>query len=420
MARRQKSKQRREQQNDPLEALRPLVVLGLLGMILYGAYSIIQKGPREVAQSWQQNGATAQATSNAPPFAGNPTIPPAVELGGLPTASATIPPTGMPSETTQAAAITTTTSTNQSVSMSQPATSAATANPAAILLPNTKQAATDIGTPNEDQLPPTYIDAVAAVPPKPATSTAAATVAPQISRTQPPLHDSVAFTAAWDDAHNKLEAGRYAEALAILSVWYDNASLSPEENRQLETLLGQLAGTVIYSTQDMLLPPHIVAPGETLATIAGQLDIPWKLLGKINGIGPEGPVTGQAIKVLRGPFDAVVSVSRRRLSLQVGGRYAGTFAVAIGKEFSVRTGSSVQFLEVQPADTTPTSETVSVAYQPTLRSAILLSDRLRIEPAADPGFVASTPDGHVLLVSTADFADLVDILGPGSQLLVRQ
>ena len=46
MARRSKSKHRREQQNDPLEALRPLIVLGLLGMILYGAYSIIQKGPK--------------------------------------------------------------------------------------------------------------------------------------------------------------------------------------------------------------------------------------------------------------------------------------------------------------------------------------------------------------------------------------
>ena len=52
MARRSKSKHRREQQNDPLEALRPLIFLGLLGMILYGAYSIIQKDPKEINQEW--------------------------------------------------------------------------------------------------------------------------------------------------------------------------------------------------------------------------------------------------------------------------------------------------------------------------------------------------------------------------------
>ena len=65
MARRSKSKHRREQQNDPLEALRPLIVLGLLGMILYGAYSIIQKGPKETNQEWQPPGATHAAIGEA-------------------------------------------------------------------------------------------------------------------------------------------------------------------------------------------------------------------------------------------------------------------------------------------------------------------------------------------------------------------
>jgi len=85
MARRPKSKQRREQRSDPLEALRPLVVLGLLGMILYGAYSIIQKGPEGTSPEWQQN--EPVATSTAPPFVPNQPTPPAVEL------AATVPPT---------------------------------------------------------------------------------------------------------------------------------------------------------------------------------------------------------------------------------------------------------------------------------------------------------------------------------------
>lgn len=415
MARRQKSKQRREQRNDPLEALRPLVVLGLLGMILYGAYSIIQKGPREVAQSWQPNQSAGQAASEAPPFTPNSTAPPNVELGTLPMGHATTSTTRMPPETTQDAATIIAQPTNHSVPPSQPAANTAAENAATASIPEAGQAMALSETPTGDQLPPTYIEAVAAVPPKPANPTANALTTTPAS----PSQDSVAFTAAWDDAHNKLEAGRYAEALAILSVWFDDNSLSPEENRQLETLLGQLAGTVIYSPQDMLLPPHIVAAGETLETIARPLDVPWKLLAKINGVGPEGLVSGQAIKVLRGPFDAVVSVSRRRLSLQVGGRYAGTFAVAIGRGFSARTGSSVQFLEVK-GDTNLASGPVPVAYQPSQHSAIMLSDNLRIEPAAEPGFVASSPDEQVLLVSTADYADLVDILGPGSQLLVRQ
>ena len=97
MARRSKSKHRREQQNDPLEALRPLIVLGLLGMILYGAYSIIQKGPKETNQEWQPPGSTHATTSDAPPF--KPSVPtpqvstpPSVELQSPPEALTSLPP----------------------------------------------------------------------------------------------------------------------------------------------------------------------------------------------------------------------------------------------------------------------------------------------------------------------------------------
>lgn len=414
MARRPKSKQRREQRSDPLEALRPLVVLGLLGMILYGAYSIIQKGPQETAPAWQQNESTA--TSAAPPFVPNQPTPPSVELAATapplvnaatpatppPAAASPFPPAAAaaPAAISAAAAVTATPGNLQGTEPAAPPSNLAA------------------DAPRGDEMPPTYIDAVAAAPPKPAADTAATSTTSLGAEAS--AHDSAAFTAAWADAHNKLEAGRYAEALAILSVWYDDASLSAEEGRQLETLLGQLAGTVIYSTQDMLLPPHITAPGETLESIASPLNVPWKLLAKINGVGPEGPLPGQAIKVVRGPFDAVVSVSRRRLSLQVGGRYAGSFAAAIGSGFATRSGSSVQFIEVQRASSEPAAATVPVAYQSTARPAIVLSDGLRIEPAAEPGFVASSPADQVLLVSIADFADLADILGPGSQLLVRQ
>ena len=103
-----------------------------------------------------------------------------------------------------------------------------------------------------------------------------------------------AFSAAWADAHDKLGAGRYAEALAVLSAWYDDPTLGIEESQRLEELLGQLAGTVIYSQGDLLLPPHIVAPGETLPAIAATLAVPWQLLAKINGVDAPASQIGRA------------------------------------------------------------------------------------------------------------------------------
>ena len=390
MARRSKSKHRREQQNDPLEALRPLIVLGLLGMILYGAYSIIQKGPKETNQEWQPPGATHTATSDAPPFEPSITTPPlttppSVEVQTPPSAITSLPPNQIrpPSAPLGAQALVT----------DQPL------------------------SPGTEQMPPTYIDAVPAVPPQ---SQSPNDTAGLVRENMPEQKESAAFTAAWTDAHNKLEAGRYAEALAVLSVWHDNPSLSVEENHQLERLLGQLAGTVIYSTQDMLLPPHTVAGGETLETIAKPLNIPWELLSKINGVASDELTTGQRIKVLRGPFDGVVSVSRRRISLQVGGRYAGTFPAAIGKGFVSRSGSSVKLLDIQNETKTQTAQTVPVGFRPAGRAAIILENGLSIRPANDPSFVMKTPEDNVLLVSSADFNDLAGILGQGSHLLVRE
>ena len=71
MATRSKSSGRSDRESDSMEALKPLVVLVLFGTILYGAYSVVQKGPTPPADA---------AASDAPPFAGTPAAAPQVEL----------------------------------------------------------------------------------------------------------------------------------------------------------------------------------------------------------------------------------------------------------------------------------------------------------------------------------------------------
>jgi hypothetical protein len=246
----------------------------------------------------------------------------------------------------------------------------------------------------------------------------AASLPPEMPPPAGTLPSSAAFATAWADAHEKLAGGRYAEALTALSVWYDDPSLGLEESHRLEDLLGQLAGTVIYSQQDLLQPPHVVAPGETLPAIAAQLGVSWQLLAKINGVGdPMQLIPGEHLKVVRGPFDAVVSVARRRISLQVGGAYAGSFPVVIGREFLPRVGSSLPVAEVRrEAGVSQAPIPGAAATRPT----ILLADGLSIQAADDPAVVADDAAPGSLIVSVRDLAELIDILGPGSSVLVRQ
>jgi len=402
-----------------MDALKPLLVLGLLGTILYGAYSIVQKGPAQSGPAWQPPAveaglAQAGMTSNAPPF-----VAPAVEM--------TPPVAGhvVPSQPMNPPAAVPATSFPTPVAAALPAATAAVA-----------AAATD--------RPPTYLNAQSAAPPVadplPTMPPAGAApfTAPETLPTEPPSSPiaaapatrtarSAAFASAWAEAHDKLAAGRYAEALALLSVWYDDTSLGPEESQRLEDLLSQLAGSVIYSQQDLLLPPYVVAAGDTLQSVSAPLGVPWQLLAKINGVeDPAQLVPGEQLKVLRGPFDAVVSVSRGRLSLQVGGNYAGSFPVMVGRQVQERVGASLSVVDIRRGSSaTPSSGSFGAASQvayvaSTGAKAIVLGDGLTIDAVEDPSLVADTVPTSSLVVAARDLDEIVDILGPGSHVLVRK
>jgi hypothetical protein len=407
MASRSRAPRRRESDSDTADSLKPLVVLVLLGTIMYGAWSVVTRGPGELP------GDPARAEMAVAPLFS----PPADAAAG-PVAD---PPPALPAT---------------------PPVTAAPASPAGSPVP----------APPPTDAAPTYLSAVPAPPPlaesfpagpppaavpgmQPGQPGAPVAAAPQSidapfdPRQMPPATAAVAeprtaaFASAWADAHDKLAAGRYAEALAVLSMWYDDPSLGPEESQRLEDILGQLAGTVIYSQQDLLLPPHVVEPGETLMAIAAPLAVPWPLLAKINGVAdPARLVPGEALKMIRGPFDGIVSVSRRRLSLQVGTSYAGSFPVVVGRQLRDRVGGSFIVLAARPdAPADPAGGVTPAAWGQPGPRAITLSDGIVIEAVADPTLASEeTIAPTSLVVSDRDLAELADILGAGSRVLIRR
>jgi hypothetical protein len=475
MASRAKHHSRSDRDSDSMEAVKPLVVLVLFGTILYGAYCVVQKGPSSSAEGTATT-APAEAPAFAPPaveIASAAPAPPAAQVAPLAPPASTMPPPVVaaavaapitasapvaPAVATQAAPPAMPPLT-EPFSAGTPPPSMPTAAPAALPLQSAAVAVAagagaTLGAVAAEEAArvspsaPTYLTAESAPPPAHDTVAASAptaaagssldrpdrfatlappTVAAAAAATAPPPSSaasgsSAAFATAWADAHDKLAAGRYAEALAALSVWYDDPSLGLEESQRLEDLLGQLAGTVIYSQQDLLLAPHVVAAGETLPAIAAPLGVSWQLLAKINGIAdPQHLVPAEHLKLIRGPFDAVVSVSRRRLSLQLGGNYAGSFPVVVGRQFLGRVGSSLPVVEIRRgAGRDVQAVTATMPESSALKPSLLLGDGLVIEAAEDPGITNDMSPATSLIMSVRDLEELFDILGPGSRVLVRQ
>jgi LysM repeat protein len=224
-----------------------------------------------------------------------------------------------------------------------------------------------------------------------------------------------------------LDRGELGKALVKLSDWYGDPSLTPEETQEVETLLGQLAGDVIYEgpPAHRLAPKHVVATGETLETIAQKYNVPWQLLAKINRIAdPAAVQVGQELKVMQGPFSAIVDLGKRRMTLMLDRCYAGKFNIELDPTASIEEGSwkvdqklltpIVGGVYGQPAGATEDrglliTNTASPTSQPAMLRGPGMADQVSAPPAA-----------RVIRFKATDVGDVYDILSVGSTITIRR
>ena len=234
------------------------------------------------------------------------------------------------------------------------------------------------------------------------------------------------FSATRLTVQSALDRGELSQALLLLSDWYGDPSLSPAETKEVDLLLSQLAGSVIYSTEHRLEPPYMVQDGEGLEEIAKKFEVPWQLLAKINGLsGSDTIQPGQQLKVVRGPFSALVDLSQRRLTLMLDRRYAGQFAIDVDPDTSVEAGHwAVNQKLVTPGNVGLTN---SAPATPSDQKSIMMTgssggaNGIAIIRGSNSSAVGATdPVGRVLRLKSQDVEDVYDILSLGSQVIIRR
>jgi LysM repeat protein len=255
----------------------------------------------------------------------------------------------------------------------------------------------------------------------PATVTSAAETTPE-----PPLSKPTMFPAARVAAQGALERGNLAEALATLSEWYGDPSLTPTEVTELSDLLSQLAGSVIYDNQShRLAAPHVVQMGETLPAIADKYNVPWQLLAKINGVAdPATLAPGQVLKVIPGPFSAEIDLSERTLTLLLDRMYAGQFPLELEPTATVEEGQwKVDSKLLTPA----VGGIYSSPGEATEDRSLLLANAANpagpptiVRGPGNPDPVSAAPRDRVIRLKAGDVADVYDILSEGSRVTIRR
>lgn len=227
-------------------------------------------------------------------------------------------------------------------------------------------------------------------------------------------------------AKGRLDAGQFGQAHLELTNYYCSGRLAPYESRVLGELLDQLGGTVVYSRDHLLEPPYRVQPGDTVDRVAAAYSVTPELLAKINGLGVQRELTpGQELKVVRGPFEAVVDLSRYEMTLLVGGRYAGRFRIGVGRDRGGLEGVfQVREKRIRPVYYGP--DRVMAADDP----ANPLGGRLlNLGTVTEPWGIHGTDNAKnvgcsegrgTICLAQRDIDDVFDILAVGSRVTVRR
>lgn len=152
------------------------------------------------------------------------------------------------------------------------------------------------------------------------------------------------------DAAARKAAGQLIDARAVLNDALQSGQLNDTDTSAARALASELNQTLVFSPKAYANDPYagvyLVKPGDSLAKIAVAFDTTWDLLAQIDKLDPKRLRAGSSIKIIRGPFFAVVRKKAFAMDVYLGAlpgdkssMYVTTYSVGLGKDDSTPTGT---------------------------------------------------------------------------------
>ena len=407
-----------------MNTIKTVFLAALLSAAAYGVYVGVTGappsfGPRRKAHNWEETGPPDPFNSSfsetpAVPVVSVDAVPPAPAVDAAPVAVAPASG-GLPTGGMQAPLV-------ASADGGAPADSG---NPAAVAAGNppdrySSTQAYPSMRPDGEVSPAQGAEAMLSGDPRyPSTGLPAEAAA---NTETPPADDIHAdFANLIQSVESLLAQNRLADAHLELSEWYGDPRFSPEQDAHVTDLLDRLAGTVIYSRDYPLERPYEAQPGDTLEKIADMYEVPAELLANINGLrDPRDLLPGSKLKVVKGPFNAYISLSKMHLVLYLGNRYAGRFQIGVGSDHPISDGEYVVLRkQVNPAYYGQTVIDKDDPKNPLGEFAVDLGNNgqpsnILIHGTNDPASIGRKGSRGCISMGDRDIRDVFNILSPRS------
>jgi len=140
------------------------------------------------------------------------------------------------------------------------------------------------------------------------------------------------------EAQADINAGKIIAARDKLNQVLLSVPLSFQQRQAVKATIANLSKKWLFSRDpyagDTLTGTYKVQPGDLLSQVAKQYKVPYEILMTINNIKrPENLRAGETIKVINGPFHAIVYRSTFTLDLYLGNKtYVKSYKVGLGEQ----------------------------------------------------------------------------------------
>ncbi|MBL8852265.1 MAG: L,D-transpeptidase family protein [Planctomycetaceae bacterium] len=196
----------------------------------------------------------------------------------------------------------------------------------------------------------------------------------------------------------------------------------PELRPQLSERIEQTARRIYFQPQPHYFDEYVVEPGETLQAIARKYSVSWQYLDRLNRVKGKPIQVGQSLKVIKGPFAAVVDLSDYEITVHCHGHYVYRFPVGVGMDGSTPIGTfAVEDKMANPPYNGPEgSFAADDPANPVGERWISLGGGYGIHGTTEPESIGKSESLGCIRMHSQDVEIVFDLLTVGSEVVIQR
>lgn len=223
------------------------------------------------------------------------------------------------------------------------------------------------------------------------------------------------------EAEELLATGETLKAHRLLSrLYWDHKEFRPK----LQEIVESTADAIFFQPKPHYVEPYVIEKGDRLEAVAKKYQLSWEYVAKLNRTEPRRIQIGQKLKVMKGPFGAVVDLRDYSLTVHLQGYYVKQYKVGIGKENSSPIGKfAVLEKLVDPQYTDSQTGKVIEGGDPANplgKRWIDIGDHYGIHGTIDPSSIGKSESRGCIRMNDEDIIEVYNFLVKGSEVVIRK